>query len=217
MAVENALAKLMAGPVRIVSAGRTDAGVHALGQVAHFSADTRIGPQAVVKALNSLLPDDIAICHCTIVADGFHARYDARSKLYRYRICNHPVRPALDRHRCWHVRRPLDRKAMAAALALLVGTHNFKSFEGVGSPRRTTVRRIVNARLCENEPGWITIEVEGEGFLRHMVRNIVGTLVDVGLGKIAVEEVAAIRDARDRRRAGITAPACGLYLVKVNY
>lgn len=216
-AIETCLARLVNAPVRVISAGRTDAGVHALGQVAHFTASTRIGPEAMQNALNSLLPADIAVTECRIVADGFHARYDARGKLYRYLICNHPLRPAIDRHRCWHIRKPLDVAAMAQALDLLVGTHDFKSFEGVGSPRKSTVRRILAARIDRHEPRDIAIEIEGEGFLRHMVRNIVGTLVDVGLGKMGPAEFAAIRDAKDRNRAGITAPAQGLYLVRVSY
>jgi len=216
-AIEACLARLVNAPVRVIGSGRTDAGVHALGQAAHFTAETRIGPQAMQNALNSLLPADIAVTECRIVTDGFHARYDAVSKLYRYLICNHPVRPALDRLRCWHIRKPLDLEAMANALAHVEGAHDFKSFEATGSPRTSTLRRILAARLDQPETGRIAIELEGDGFLRHMVRNIVGTLVDVGLGKISPAAFAAIRDAKDRNRAGITAPACGLYLVRVNY
>jgi tRNA pseudouridine38-40 synthase len=216
-AIEAALATMVNRPVTLIGAGRTDAGVHALGQAAHFKAETRLAPEVFLKGLNSLLPDDIVIRDCRRVPDAFHARYAARGKHYRYRILNRSLPAAIGRHYAWHVRQFLDLAAMRQAAAVLRGTHDFKSFEGAGSPRRSTVRTVFRCEVNPYEADLLHLDIEGDGFLRHMVRNIAGTLVEIGAGRRSADDMPAIVAARDRHRAGITAPARGLFLVGVDY
>jgi len=215
--IEMALEKMTSAKVTLIGSGRTDAGVHAAGQVANFKCDTRLAPAAFLSGLNSLLPDDIIIKDCERVATDFHARYDARSKLYHYKILNRSIPAAIGRQYIWHIRKPLDREKMGAAMAHIIGRHDFKAFEGSGSPRQDTTREVFAAKLIEEPGGMLIFEIEAEGFLRYMVRNIVGTLVDVGLGKITAADFKRILDSRDRAQAGVTAPARGLTLVKVSY
>jgi tRNA pseudouridine38-40 synthase len=215
--IEAALAAMVNHPVTLIGAGRTDAGVHALGQVAHFKADTRLTAEVFLKGLNSLLPDDIVIRDSQSVPDSFHARYSARGKHYRYRIRNRKLPAAIGRHYAWHVRQPLDLVAMARAAAGLCGPHDFKSFEGAGSPRRSTVRTVFRCEVNPCHDDLLHLDIQGDGFLRHMVRNIAGTLVEIGSGRRAADDMPAILAARDRHRAGITAPARGLFLVRVDY
>jgi tRNA pseudouridine38-40 synthase len=216
-ALEQALARMTGQSLTVNGSGRTDAGVHALGQVANFHCRTRLGPMELLKGLNSLLPADIAIRACDSVPLDFHARFDARWKSYQYRILNRPVRPALDRHRVWHIYRSLDLAAMRAALPHIIGTHDFRAFENTGSPRSTTVRTVRQADLRREGDGCLIFEVSANGFLKFMVRNLVGTLVAVGLGRLAPQEVAVIRQSGDRRRAGAAPPPEGLYLLHVTY
>ena len=215
--LENALATMIGAPTKVIGSGRTDAGVHALGQCAHFSSRTTIGPEAFRNGLNSLLPDDIVIRECRRVAPAFHARYDALSKHYRYQLRNHPLPSAIGRRYAWHVRQPLDLRSMSSAAARLTGTHDFKAFEGAGSPRSNTERTIFSAELNEESDGLITIDFQGSGFLRYMVRNMVGALVAVGRGKLTPEDITRILESRDRTLAPATAPAHGLFLVSVDY
>lgn len=215
--IEMALEKMTSAQVTLVGSGRTDAGVHAAGQVANFKCDTRLGPAAFFSGLNSLLPEDIIIKDCERVATDFHARYDARSKIYHYKILNRSVPAAIGRQYVWYIRNPLDRQTIQAAITHIIGRRDFKAFEGSGSPRQNTIRQVFSARLIEDPGGILIFEIEAEGFLRYMVRNIVGTLVDVGLGKITPADFKKILDSRDRSQAGITAPSRGLTLVKVNY
>jgi tRNA pseudouridine38-40 synthase len=215
--IERALAFMTRAPVTLAGAGRTDAGVHALGQVANFHCDTRLKPEALLKGLNSLLPGDIAIRDCQRVPDDFHARFDARSKIYHYRILNRDTRAAVGRHYAWFIHQPLDLAAMRRATAVLVGRHDFKAFESTGSPRAHTLREVGAADWVEGESRHLTFGIEADGFLRCMVRNIVGTLVAVGLGKLSAGDVQPIMDGLDRRRAGATAPARGLFLMEVKY
>lgn len=223
--VEDALAPVEGGPVTVVGAGRTDAGVHALGQVASARLTSRIGPDAVERALNARLPPDVRVRGVTEAPPDFHARYSASSKLYRYRIRQAPAAGAFEHRYAWHVPQALDITAMDAAGRALVGRHDFASFQGSGSEVETTERTLLALRVGEaaaagdgDEQGrLITVEVEADGFLRHMVRIVVGTLVEVGLGRRAPDEVAVALAARDRRRAGPTAPAHGLFLVRVRY
>lgn len=215
--IEKAIAVMTRQSVTLAASGRTDAGVHALGQVAHFACDTALTPEAFFLGLNSLLPDDIVIKFCEAVPETFHARYDAKRKTYRYRILNRSVPSALDHRHVWHIRKELLVGAMQAATGYLIGEHDFKAFEGTGSPRSSTVRNIFRAELNETKDGYLIFEIEGDGFLRYMVRNIVGTLVEVGRGKIAPEDFKAILESKERNRAGATAPPQGLFLVSVEY
>jgi tRNA pseudouridine38-40 synthase len=215
--IESALRTMTRQKVKLLGSGRTDAGVHALGQVANFTCDTAITPEAFHKGLNSILPNDIVIRHVMEVPLQFHARFNAISKCYRYHILNRPIPSAIERHHTWWIRFPLDLPAMAAAADHIIGRHDFKAFEGAGSPRSNTFRHIMEAKFNNQTPGRIIFDVRADGFLRYMVRNLVGTLVDVGLGKIDPEHVKQILDSKDRSRASATAPARGLFLVEVDY
>jgi tRNA pseudouridine38-40 synthase len=215
--IETALNKMTSCKVTLIGSGRTDAGVHATGQVANFRCDTRLEPQAFFKGLNSLLPDDIIIKDCQTADSDFHARYNARSKVYHYQILNRAVPSAIGRQYVWFVRKTLNRQSMRDAMVHLVGRHDFKAFEGTGSPRQDTIRKIFGVDLIDHEDDLLIFHIEAEGFLRYMVRNIVGTLVDVGLEKTTPAEFKDILDSKDRSLAGVTAPAQGLKLVKVNY
>ena len=216
--IEKALATLTRSAVTVHGAGRTDAGVHALGQVAHFRCDTRLSPHQLLKGLNGLLPPDIAILECLRVPEDFHARFSAKSKTYRYRVLNRAVRSAVDRHACWFIHTPLDLPGMQAAAGGVIGRRDFKAFESTGSPRAHTVRHVTAAGWVQDpNSGLLIFQIEADGFLRCMVRNIVGTLVAVGQGKMEPARIAAILDSRDRRQAGPTAPARGLFLVEVRY
>lgn len=204
-------------------AGRTDAGVHALGMVANFATGTEIPCQAFAKGLNSMLPTDIRVLAATEVEAGFHARRSATAKTYWYNLTSGPVQLPTERLYCAHVFTALDIAAIQAGLAHVAGTHDFASFEGSGSrdPEvggRGAVRTIFAADLTVMKSGnYHRFVITGDGFLRHMVRNIVGTMLVVGQGRMAPSEVAAILGARDRSAAGPTAPARGLFLKEVLY
>jgi len=215
--IENALERMTAQRVTVIGSGRTDAGVHAEGQVANFKCDTRLKPEAVMNGLNSLLAEDIKIKVCEQVDASFHARYDAKSKVYRYRILNRPTPAAIGRQYQWFIGRALDREAMQKAIAHIIGRHDFKAFEGSGSPRQSSTRQVYSADLFAHEGGLLIFHVEADGFLRYMVRNIVGTLVDVGLQKRTPHDFKQILDSKDRAQASATAPAQGLTLIRVNY
>lgn len=202
-------------------AGRTDAGVHALGMVANFETGADIPCLAFVKGLNSMLPSDIRVLEAREIDPGFHARRNARAKTYWYNLSSGPVQLPTERLYCAHVFEKLDILAMRHGLAHMVGTHDFSSFEGAGSrdqefTGRGAVRTITAATL-ETVGGEDRLRfiITGDGFLRHMVRNIVGTLVDVGKGRLLQSDIAAILAARDRSQAGPTAPAHGLFLKEV--
>jgi tRNA pseudouridine38-40 synthase len=203
--------------VTLNGSGRTDAGVHALGQAANFRCDTDLTPRIFQKGLNSLLPEDIVIRECRQVDDAFHARYDVKSKINHYKIFNHPIPAAINRLYVWSVRKQLDTEAMRFSASHIIGRNNFKAFEGAGSPRTHTTRHVMAADLVESDNRLLTFRIEADGFLRFMVRNIVGTLVDVGLGKTLPAEFEQILKSRDRTRAGATAPAQGLFLMAVKY
>jgi len=215
--IETALKTMTAGRVTLIGSGRTDAGVHAQGQVANFKCDTSLEPDALMNALNSLLEDDIVIKVCEPVSTSFHARYDAKSKVYHYRILNRPLPAAIGRQYTWFIRKTLNDEAMRAAIDLIIGRHDFKAFEGTGSARQHTTRHIYSAELTEQDSGLLVFQIEADGFLRYMVRNIVGTLVDVGLEKLTPHDFKRILDSKDRSQAGATAPAQGLMLMEVKY
>ena len=216
-ALEKALETMMRQKITLIGSGRTDAGVHALGQTANFACHTNMAPGQIHRGLNSLLPDDIVIRSCLEVTDQFHSRYDAIKKTYRYCILNDPLPSAVGRQYAWWIRSPLDMIAMQQAAQHLLGAHDFRAFEGAGSPRSHTIRRVLDAQWKHQPPNRMAFEVTADGFLRYMVRNIVGTLVMVGLRKITSEQFRVILESRDRARAAATAPARGLFLVGVSY
>lgn len=217
--IEQAILKLTGQPVRVTASGRTDAGVHALGQVASFSAECRLTLSELQTALGALLPDDIAVLAVEEVPAGFHPIRDAQWKCYRYVIHNGPIRDVFSRRYAWHIVQPLDVPAMQRAATALVGTHDFSSFETAGAPRETSVRTVSRLEVSRNEinPQQITIEIEADGFLYNMVRAIVGTLVEVGRGAEPEFWPAEVLAARDRSAGGPTAPPQGLFLVWVEY
>jgi tRNA pseudouridine38-40 synthase len=216
-AIEAAIGRMTGAKVVLSGSGRTDAGVHALGQVANFHCVTRLDGSAFFNGLNGLLPDDIVIRKCEHVDPSFHARFNATGKTYRYRILNRPLPAAIGRDYFWHIRKPLDIDAMRRASAVLKGCHDFKAFEGAGSPRSHTDRTVSRIEWIEQGDGFLAFEIEADGFLRFMVRNIVGTLVEVGLAKRPEKDVGQVLSSADRCMAGATAPAKGLFLVSVRY
>ncbi|WP_366945134.1 tRNA pseudouridine(38-40) synthase TruA [Desulfoluna sp.] len=215
--IQEALSRMVTRPVTVIASGRTDAGVHAVAQVAHFKTKTAIPAEKFQDALNRMLPPGITIHACQKVADTFHARFGARRKRYTYRIINRPEAPAVAHDTFWHIRNPLDVAAMKKAAAHLVGTHDFKAFEGAGSPRATTVRTVSEACIHDHGQGLVTLTFCGSGFLKFMVRNLAGTLVDVGLSRTSPEAFKGILDSCKRKNAGPTAPPQGLFLVRVEY
>jgi len=215
--VETCLETITCEPVRLHAAGRTDAGVHACGQVANFHTRSRIPTEGLFHGLNSLLPSDIVALKLEEVPLDFHARFKARSKLYQYRVHNGSVAPALGRQYAWHIRQPLDWQRIEECLQLLVGRHDFASFKAAGSRVSQTERTIIDARISKAGGDIWIISLQADGFLRHMVRTIVGTLMEAGRGKLTGEDFAEIVAARDRRQAGMTAPARGLFLRRVFY
>ena len=214
--LEDALARLEGGAVTMHGAGRTDAGVHALAQVGSVRVTFAHDPATVLRALNATLPPEIRVTRVEDAAPEFHARFDARAKWYRYQIANVPVASPFTRAYAWHIPEPLDRTAMAGAAAALVGRHDFCAFQSSGTDVHTTVRTLTRSTWLD-ESGLLVYEVAGDGFLRHMVRAIVGTLVEVGRGWRTAEQVAALLAGRSRAQAGATAPAHGLLLARVEY
>ena len=239
--LEDALAAFEGGPVTVHGAGRTDAGVHALAQVASVRMHAAHEAATLQRALNAVLPLDVRVVVVEDAARDFHARYDAISKTYEYRIVNAPYASAFEHRYVWHVPGALDVDAMRVGAAALVGRHDFAAFRALGGDAATTERTIFALDLesgSDANPtagggfspgkralpdrgltpaGPLTIRVVGDGFLRHMVRTIAGTLVDVGLGRWPADHVARILAGRDRAAAGRAAPATGLFLVTVGY
>jgi len=218
--VEEALARLFPGLNRVHSSSRTDTGVHALGMVAHVEIPKAKFKMPVAKlalAINAHLPEDIRVMSASRCASGFHARFDATGKQYRYFVWNHRAMNPLLRTRAWHVPPPLDLPAMRKAAPLFLGRHDFKSFAANRNyEMESTVRTLARCDI-KNKGPLITFLIEGDGFLYKMCRGIVGTLVQTGQGKIGVEDIRHILKQRDRRTAGMTAPAHGLVLWKVFY
>lgn len=215
--IEKAIMTMTGEKTSLIGSGRTDAGVHALGQVANFHSDSDLAPSAFLKGLTSLLHEDIVIKACSRVHRQFHARYDAKSKTYIYRILNLSQPAAIYRQYAWFISKKLDTDAMKEAIAYIVGTHDFKAFEGTGSPRSNTTRNVMDAALIYQEQGKLVFNFNADGFLKFMVRNMVGTLVEVGRGKITPNEFKRILLALDRNLAGATAPPHGLFLMEVKY
>lgn len=214
--VEEALEQLLKEKVQVRSSGRTDAGVHALAMAASFTTSKNLPLRAYVEGANRFLPEDIAVQDARIVPDGFKPITMAHAKRYRYTIINSAVRSPLERFYSWHVKESLNLPAMRAAATSYLGTHCFAAFRASNCVAKTTLRRIDEVSL-EVQGNVITIEVVGGGFLKNMVRVMVGTLVDVGKGRFAPEYIEQLLLEGDRRKGGTTAPACGLCLVKVYY
>jgi tRNA pseudouridine38-40 synthase len=218
--LESAVLRITGEPSKCIASGRTDAGVHALGQVVSFVSGTRLEPRELTRALNAELPEDMLVFDVTHAPDGFRALHDAVRKRYRYVIEDGRSRDLFDRKYLWHVYPRLDVEAMQVAATSLLGTHDFISFQTSGSSRLTTTRTILDLfveRRHSDLTDRIIIEVQADGFLYNMVRNIVGTLVEVGKGKQSPAWTTEVLRHRDRRKAGMTAPAQGLFLVSVDY
>jgi tRNA pseudouridine38-40 synthase len=224
--IERGLAELTQHPTRVVAAGRTDAGVHAKGQVIHFTASWRHPLPDLHRALNAVLADDIAIAELHEAPPGFHARYSARSRVYKYTIYNSAERSPLVARYAYHYLRPLDAEAMDRACACLVGEHDFRPFGWAprgekngalsGGRGRGTVRTVYQAR-CRREGTFLYVQLEADAFLRRMVRRIVGNLVLVGTGELSVDGFEGLLQLKHRRTPGVAAPAHGLCLLQVNY
>ena len=214
--LQEALSIVCNHPVVLHGSGRTDTGVHALGQVAHFKTSSRIDMPQLHKGLNSLLPDDVVVREAVEAHPDFHARFDATARTYWYFILNEAVPSVFYRRYAWHVRKPLDIEAMRDAAALLVGMHDYSSFQAREREDACMVREVKRVRLKRVGP-LLLFEIQASSFLRHMVRGIVGTLVETGLGKLSAAGMRDILMARDRSQAGPTAPAQGLFLKEVRY
>jgi tRNA pseudouridine38-40 synthase len=215
-ALEDAVARLFGTTARVCASGRTDAGVHAEHQVASFVHDVERSEKAVRDGLNAFLPPSIAVLEASRVDDGFDPRRQVKTKTYRYQWLARPARSPLREGRVWHVRSPIDVDAMHASVQHLAGTWDFTSFRAQGCQADHAVRTIPRWSVGREGP-LVCLRVDGHGFLRHMIRIVAGTVLEVGQGKRAPEEMVAVREARDRRAAGRTAPAAGLTLERVRY
>jgi len=216
-ALRQALERVTGGPARVTGSGRTDTGVHAEGQVASIRAETGMSARALGRALNGVLPRSVAVLACEPAAEDFDARRAARSKRYRYQIWNGPVRSPLRAARFAWEARPLDVEAMGEAAFGLLGEHDFACFQAAGSSVGHSVRSLTRAEVSGHPGGEIFVVLEGSGFLRHMVRNVAGTLIEVGLGRRSAADLPDLLASRDRGQAGPTAPSQGLTLVSVDY
>lgn len=215
-AVEAAILGVTQINAPVIGAGRTDAGVHALGQVASFRIDRDMTPREWTRALNAHLPKSIVVRSAALMPDIFHARHSAKGKLYEYRILNRPERPAVERDYCWHIHQPLDDAAMNHAGLVLIGSHDFSSFQTQPTDNDDPICHLQRFAVFR-EGDRLRIEAYADRFLKQMIRSIVGTLVEVGLKKRAPESFSTILKARDRSAAGKTAPPQGLFLVRVDY
>ena len=217
--LEDALRPIEGDHVTVHGAGRTDAGVHARGQVASVRMSTSLDASTLARALNAVLPLDVRIASAEAMPDDFHARFSATGKVYDYQIVNGPFVSPFVRRYVWHVIPRMDVDAMRIAASALIGEHDFAAFQTTGSEVHTSVRRVRRIEWMgeggSDDP--LIVRIEGDGFLRHMVRTIAGTLVEIGLGRWRAEEMHAILASRDRARAGTTAPAAGLVLREVLY
>jgi tRNA pseudouridine38-40 synthase len=214
--LEDGIRELLGEEVFVRGAGRTDAGVHADGQVASLMLASRIPPHGLLRGLNAILPLDVALLDVAEAAPDFDARFSARGKVYRYTVWNHMVRSPRHARTAWHVRRTLDMTAIREAAAALVGEHDFRAFRAADCERRTT-RRIIRRLEVDRQGALLTFDVEATAFLKNMVRIVVGTLVDVGRGQLGVDAVARMLASGDRAAGGMTAPPQGLTLLHVFY
>ena len=215
--LEEKLQTVFGDTIELAASGRTDAGVHAYGQVVNFFTDGTIPTERIVRAVNSLLPSDIVVTEAHEGGREFSARHSAKSKTYIYRIQQGKVPSVFTQRYAWYVRRPLDVAAMQQALDCIIGTHDFSAFRAAGGAPMSPVRTMYEARVEPKDGGILEFMIHGNGFLYHMVRNIIGTVVNVGLGNLTVKDFQRILNSLDRKQASATAPACGLYLHKVEY
>lgn len=214
--VEKSLAKLVNHDVRVTASGRTDAGVHARLQPIHADVATRMTDEELMRGMNALLPEDIAVRDAKTVPPGWSARFSAKKKTYEYIILNCPCRSVFDHGRVWHIQKPLDIEAMREAARALAGEHDFSSFRSAGCAAKNTIRRLAVLEI-EKEGDTLRLIFTADGFLKQMVRNIVGSLVEVGRGKQPPSWVGEVLETKDRTKAGPCAPPEGLYLVDVVY
>jgi tRNA pseudouridine38-40 synthase len=214
--LQRAIERIVNEPVKLYAGARTDSGVHAEGQVVNFHSETGIDLKALERAVNSIMPTDIRVTRAYLVPDDFHSRYSAKSKIYVYSILNTLHNSPFYGRYSWHIPYKLDLGSMRAAVGLVVGTHDFSSFKKKDEMYRSTVREVLRAGV-KKRGDFVYVLLEGTGFLRYMVRNIVGTLVLAGRGKLTGEGFREILDACDRQKAGPTAPAKGLLLKKIIY
>ena len=214
--IEKAIEEITGEKVDLTASGRTDAGVHSLGQTANFKTDSKIPTEKFAKAINSRLKKSIVIKSAEEVDEKFHSRYSVKSKTYRYIINNSENGTAIYRGLEYHVPMKLDYEKMNEAIKYFIGEHDFKAFKASGTSSKSSVRKILDGSV-RKEGERVIIEVTGTGFLYNMVRIISGTLLDVGLGKTKLEDIPSIIESKDRTKAGKTLPAHGLYLLQVNY
>ena len=214
--VETGLRQVLGAAVRLHAAGRTDAGVHARGMVAHFDTDRDLPPSAYREGLNRFLPRDVAILEAELVAGDFHSRFSNSGKWYRYTLCLTPVRSPLQVKTSWHFNKPLDLSLMREAAHYFVGCHDYSAFRASGCSARTTRKELTSVELTE-QGSLLLVDVRGSGFLRNMVRIMVGTLVEVGLRRRPPASVQSLLASGDRLAAGRTAPAEGLCLMQIDY
>ncbi len=215
--VQDSLAMVLNNPVKLHGSGRTDAGVHALGQTANFNTDNPIPLQNLKKGLNSLLKGKIVILNAEECAHDFHARFSAKSRIYWYFILNQPeTSPFLNRY-SWHIAQSLDSLAMKTAAQYILGIHDFSSFQGADKKFVNPVREVYGIRIKKFKKTIILFEIHANSFLKHMVRNITGTLSEVGRGNIPAEDMKVILEKKSRKNAGICAPPHGLFLKEVRY
>lgn len=215
--LEEKLQVVFGDSIELAASGRTDAGVHAYGQVVNFFTDGRIPTDRIVRAVNSLLPSDIVVRAAGEAERDFSARHSAKSKTYIYRIQRGEVPDPMTARYAWYIRRPLDVAAMREALGCILGTHDFSAFRASGGAPMSPVRTMYEATIGEERDGLLACRIHGSGFLYHMVRNVIGTIANVGLGVLTVDDFERILASRDRQQASATAPARGLYLLAVRY
>ena len=215
--IEKVLSRILNQDIKITGSGRTDSGVHAFGQVANFHAKTEMEPPLLKKAVNSMIKDPIVLRDCCRVDNDFHAQYDAVSKEYHYYILNREDPSAIGALFQWHIRQSLNIGLMKQCCQAIMGVYDFRSFENAGSPRSTTIREVMRSEINLLDENRLVFIIRANGFLKYMVRNLMGTLVLAGKRKISVQEFKDILKAKDRTKAGPTAPPHGLFLKQVNY
>lgn len=214
--LEEILEKIIREPVKIKGSGRTDRGVHALAQVAHCRVETSLEDQTLLRAMNSLLPDDIILKELKTEADSFDAQKNVHSKIYFYQILNNSSPNPMLRHFCWWIPQPLDSQAMNRAASLIEGEHDFSAFRNQGGSVKTTVRTVYRSHFFE-QPPYLIYEIEGSGFLKQMVRNLVRAFVKIGYHQMSIDQFKALLASKERRQSPPPAPAAGLFLKSVTY